>query len=82
MEPFVDGRFIKEVNIFVGGKEYVCTAFGAYDDYEFDGYDYQFSNPCIDAIEADVYNKRVGDWVEVKDPMNVPGLVKAVERKL
>lgn len=82
MEPFVDTRFIKEVEVMVDGKECVCTASGYYDEYTFDGYDYQFSEPCIETIEADVYDESIGDWVEVKEPMNVPGLVKAVERKL
>lgn len=82
MEPFVDTRFIKEVEVMVDGKEYVCTVSGHYDDYEFDGYYYQFSNPCIETIGADVYDESIGDWVNVKEMMNVPGLVKAVERKL
>lgn len=82
MEPFVDTGFLEDMNVFVDGKEYSCVVIGHYDDYEFDGYYYQFSNPCIEAIDAGVYDETIGDWVEVKDPMNTHGLVKAVERKL
>ena len=66
-----------DIMVTVDGKEYNCAVTG---EYEVDAYgDYE---PIIETLSALVYNEEKDDWDEIADGLTVPGLEKAVLKKL
>ena len=66
-----------DIMVTVDGKEYNCAVTGEYEEDD-DG----DSVTILETLSALVYNEEKDDWDEIADGFTVPGLEKAVLKKL
>jgi hypothetical protein len=66
-----------DIRVNVDGKEYNCAVTGYYEEDD-DGE----RVAILETLSALVYNEEKDDWDEIADGFTVPGLEKAVLKKL
>ena len=67
-----------DIMVTVGGKEYNCAVTGDYDEED----DYGDRDAILETLSALVYDEEKDDWDEIADGFTVPGLERAVLKKV